>query len=141
MLYEGQLLKHACQGHTKWVVVMVNECRAVIVPLNDRDPSDKLAVFSESDTGHINVSPNSLIEPIGRVSGVIKHREAILIHVVSPVAVERSRPAPTLKPVVVRAARPTAMEDLPGLPEDDDVVSQAISAARRSVDVTLAGAQ
>ena len=125
----GNIIDFSYQGHKKWVVVSVNDCRACIVPLANRNPDDPSAVFEESDSGATGISPNSSCPILGRVKGQIKTRSPIVYtKVVSPVQTTKPLPSRKLKPVI----KP---ESLPPVPEDpcpDPMMSAIITATCQS---------
>lgn len=102
----GQVVKY--QGDKSWVVVMINDCRACIVPLGVRDMNNPLLVYDSSEPGSTGISPHSELETLGFVKGRVNKRVST---VVGPREVSPSNgvtPRPSIKD-----------EDLPGIPEDD----------------------
>ena len=77
MLEKLQVISFSFKPNEKWVVVMVNDCRAIVVPLAGRDPMDPEVMFSELDLGHQSVSPNSEVTSHGWARGHVRDRRVI----------------------------------------------------------------
>ena len=114
----GLIIEFNHKGHKKWVVVNVNDCRAYIVPLANRDPEDPSEVFDESESTCTGISPNSGCMVYGRVKGQIKTRVPIVFTKVKP------EPMPVRTSSLVVKRRPSkVMAPLPSIPEDPEVDS------------------
>jgi hypothetical protein len=115
----GLIIDFNHKGHKKWVVVNVNDCRAYIVPLANRDPEDPSEVFDESESHCTGISPNSGCEVYGRVKGQIKTRVSIVYKkaVPEPLPARTSFPVRTSLPV---KRIPKFKAPLPSIPEDPD---------------------
>lgn len=72
MLKIGQLVTHSSSPH---VVVFINDCRAILLPLEGRDPNDPSLVINE--TAGINISPNSELPHLGWFAGQIHARKNV----------------------------------------------------------------
>jgi len=103
----GQVVKY--QSGKSWVVVMINDCRACIVPLGLRDMNNPLAVYDSSEQGATGISPYSDLEIVGCVKGRINKRVSTFV---GPREVSPSNGV-TLRPSPVSS-------ELPGIPEDDN---------------------
>lgn len=117
----GHIISFDFQGHKKWVVVNINDCRACIVPLANRDPNNPEEVFNESDSGSTGISPNSGCPILGRVAGRIQTRASM--------SFKRTAPSP----LVQKPVKPVL--PLPSIPDDpkssDPMVEAVISATSR----------
>lgn len=97
-MHPGHIITYPWRKNSlKMVVVMANDCRAVVVPLGQRDPTSPDAVFSESDSGAESISASSCVEILGRVAGQIAQREAALPKWTRPPVEEILVPRPSLK--------------------------------------------
>lgn len=118
----GHIISFDFQGHKKWVVVNINDCRACIVPLANRDPDSPEEVFNESDSGSTGISPNSGCPILGRVAGQIQTRASM--------SFKRPTPSPSLVQKPVKPVLP-----LPSIPDDpkssDPMVDAVICATSR----------
>ena len=123
----GLIIDFNHKGHKKWVVVNVNDCRAYIVPLANRDPEDPSEVFDESESKCTGISPNSGCEVYGRVKGQIKTRVPIVYTKV------KQEPIPVRTSLVVKRSPLKVMAPLPPIPEDPemDSVQLVINATSR----------
>lgn len=103
----------------KWVVVMVNECRASIVPLGHRSADDASVVFDEEESTSTGISPNSECDVVGYVKGSVKKRKVI----------ELTHWTPTPKDLsLIKRKRPQL--ELPDVPEESgclDIVAEVLS--------------
>ena len=115
----GLIIDFNHKGHKKWVVVNVNDCRAYIVPLANRDPEDPSEVFDESESTCTGISPNSGCEVYGRVKGQIKTRVPIVFTKVKP----EPMPVRTIASLVVKRSTSKVIAPLPSIPEDPEVDS------------------
>jgi hypothetical protein len=122
----GQIIDFSFQSHRKWVVVSINDCRASIVPLSNRDPNDPNAVFEEFESGSTGISPNSSCRVLGVVAGQIKTRKPIVYSkLTSPVTQE--------KPKVVRPIPKILLPSVPEDPQQDPLISAVVTATCRSL--------
>ena len=123
----GLIIDFNHKGHKKWVVVNVNDCRAYIVPLANRDPEDPSEVFDESESNCTGISPNSGCEVYGRAKGQIKTRVPIVYTKV------KQEPIPVRTSLVVKRSPLKVMAPLPPIPEDPemDSVQLVINATSR----------
>ncbi len=110
----GLIIHFDHQGHKKWVVVNVNDCRACIVPLANRDPDNPNEVFDESESSATGISPNSECKVYGRVKGQIKTRVPVIYNRYKRETVQaKSKPEPV--------PSKTKVAPLPSIPEDPEV--------------------
>jgi hypothetical protein len=132
MMVEGLIVDFSHQGHNKWVVVNVNDCRATVIPLMGKNPNDPSEVFEEAHPAATGISPNSDCKSHGFVKGQIRKREYRNI-VTLPRAnhtnhTERpEKPKPVEKPKLLLGA-------LPSIPEDpcphDPVIDNVLTSTR-----------
>lgn len=113
----GFIIEFNYKGHKKWVVVNVNDCRAYIVPLANRDPEDPSEVFDESESHCTGISPNSGCMIYGRVKGQINTRLPIVFTQV------KKEPMEVRTSLVSKISHSKVMAALPPIPEDPEVNS------------------
>ena len=114
----GLIIHFDHQGHKKWVVVNVNDCRACIVPLANRDPENPNEVFDESESSATGISPNSDCKVYRRVKGQIKTRVSIIINRDKRETVQvKSKP----EPLRLKTMTKGKVAPLPPIPEDPEV--------------------
>ena len=121
----GHIIEFSFQGHKKWVVVSINDCRASIVPLSNRDPNDPKAVFEEFESGSTGISPNSSCPVIGTVAGQVKTRTPVLY---TRFAAPQEKPRLTNKSFANVALPPVPEDPIP-----DPLISAVITATCRSI--------
>ena len=98
-------------------MVNVNDCRAYIVPLANRDPEDPSEVFDESESHCTGISPNSGCMIYGRVKGQINTRLPIVFTQV------KKEPMEVRTSLVSKISHSKVMAALPPIPEDPEVNS------------------
>jgi hypothetical protein len=127
----GHIIEFTYQGHKKWVVVSINDCRACIVPLANRNPENPAEVFDESDSGATGISPNSDCPILGRVVGQIKTRVPIVYgRAISPV---QTPTKPLSKSLQKHLIKSSALPPIPDDPEPIDPIKAVINATSRSL--------
>lgn len=118
MLKIGQIVEHSKSPH---IVVFINDCRAILLPAEDRDLNDPNLMIQE--TAGVNVSPNSELPHLGWFAGQVRARQNVARSQMK-VPVQDYGPAPVPPPrKKLRRGKPVMPEvpdDGPSLPPPDN---------------------
>ena len=84
MLDVGQLISFKTRPDEPYVVVMVNDCRALIVPMAGRDPLSQSLIVREDDSKGQSICPNSDVNILGRIRGTVERRSSSIFTTRAP---------------------------------------------------------